>query len=102
MIMMFKGYLYYNDYNIVCLYLYIYLFLYIYRPNTIEDYVHRIGRTGRAGATGVAVSFFTEKNAKMARELVSVLTEAKQEIPPELAVMGGMRNYPGMGGKGKY
>ena len=28
-------------------------------PNNIEDYIHRIGRTGRAGATGVAVSFFT-------------------------------------------
>ena len=28
-------------------------------PNNIEDYIHRIGRTGRAGASGVAVSFFT-------------------------------------------
>ena len=28
-------------------------------PGTMEDYIHRIGRTARAGATGVAVSFFT-------------------------------------------
>ncbi len=28
-------------------------------PKTAEDYVHRIGRTARAGARGVAVSFFT-------------------------------------------
>ena len=28
-------------------------------PNSIEDYVHRIGRTGRAGATGIAHSFIT-------------------------------------------
>lgn len=41
-------------------------------PNNIEDYVHRIGRTGRAGAKGVAVSFFTDKNSKMTRDLVKV------------------------------
>jgi hypothetical protein len=28
-------------------------------PNNSEDYVHRIGRTGRAGATGTAITFFT-------------------------------------------
>lgn len=28
-------------------------------PNGVEDYVHRIGRTGRAGATGEAYTFFT-------------------------------------------
>lgn len=28
-------------------------------PLTIEDYVHRIGRTGRAGNTGEAITFFT-------------------------------------------
>lgn len=28
-------------------------------PLTIEDYVHRIGRTGRAGKTGEAITFFT-------------------------------------------
>lgn len=28
-------------------------------PNNSEDYIHRIGRTGRAGATGVAITFFT-------------------------------------------
>jgi ATP-dependent RNA helicase DDX5/DBP2 len=30
-------------------------------PNSIEDYVHRIGRTGRAGAKGNAYSFITKK-----------------------------------------
>lgn len=28
-------------------------------PNNSEDYVHRIGRTGRAGAKGTAITFFT-------------------------------------------
>ena len=31
-------------------------------PLTIEDYVHRIGRTGRAGNTGEAVTFFTTQD----------------------------------------
>jgi ATP-dependent RNA helicase DDX5/DBP2 len=53
-------------------------------PGTIEDYVHRIGRTGRAGATGTAVSFFTEKHSRLARELVVILQEAQQEVPPKL------------------
>jgi superfamily II DNA/RNA helicase len=33
-------------------------------PLTIEDYVHRIGRTGRAGKTGTAVTFFVGNNDK--------------------------------------
>jgi ATP-dependent RNA helicase DBP3 len=31
-------------------------------PLTAEDYVHRIGRTGRAGKKGVAHTFFTHHN----------------------------------------
>ena len=30
-------------------------------PNGVEDYIHRIGRTGRAGATGEAYTFFTSQ-----------------------------------------
>jgi len=58
-------------------------------PNNIEDYIHRIGRTGRAGARGTAVSFFTEKASKMAKDLVEILYEAKQEVPPALATQAG-------------
>ena len=46
--------------------------------------MHRIGRTGRAGEKGVAHTFFTAANAKGAQNLLKVLREAKQEIPPEL------------------
>jgi len=35
-------------------------------PSCLEDYVHRIGRTARAGATGNSHSFFTEKNLNIA------------------------------------
>lgn len=68
-------------------------------PNNIEDYVHRIGRTGRAGAKGIAVSFFTEKASKMAKELVVILREAGQDVPPELQSMGGGH---GGGGHSRY
>ena len=33
-------------------------------PGSIETYVHRVGRTGRAGASGVAISYFTPENFK--------------------------------------
>lgn len=58
-------------------------------PLTIEDYVHRIGRTGRAGKTGTAVTFFVGNNDKpRAGELINVLREAKQSVPEELLQFG--------------
>ena len=72
-------------------------------PNNIEDYVHRIGRTGRAGAKGVAISFFTDKNSKMTRELCTILREANQEVPHQLSGMGGGHHgggaHPRYGGR---
>uniref|UniRef100_A0A1B6MSY8 RNA helicase n=1 Tax=Graphocephala atropunctata TaxID=36148 RepID=A0A1B6MSY8_9HEMI len=56
-------------------------------PNSSEDYVHRIGRTGRCNAAGTSHTFFTPENARQARDLISVLREAKQEVNPELAEM---------------
>lgn len=53
-------------------------------PGNIEDYVHRIGRTGRAGSTGTAVSFFTDNNSKLGGDLCKIMREANQTIPPEL------------------
>ncbi|KAI9885166.1 MAG: ATP-dependent RNA helicase dbp2 [Watsoniomyces obsoletus] len=76
-------------------------------PNNSEDYVHRIGRTGRAGAKGTAITFFTTDNSKQARDLVNVLTESKQQIDPRLSEMaryggggGGFNRYGG-GGRGR-
>jgi ATP-dependent RNA helicase DDX5/DBP2 len=89
-------------------------------PNNSEDYIHRIGRTGRAGANGTAITFFTTDSesmtvtprdfdtrleaddnvdSKQARDLVSVLQEAKQQIDPRLAEMA---RYGGGGGGGRY
>lgn len=53
-------------------------------PNSSEDYVHRIGRTGRSNNTGTAYTFFTPNNGKQASELVNVLREAKQVVSPKL------------------
>lgn len=67
-------------------------------PNNVEDYVHRIGRTGRAGAKGTAITFFSHSNSKSARELCDLISEAGQEVPDELneisrnARMGGGGN----------
>ncbi|CAN1354129.1 DEAD-box ATP-dependent RNA helicase 5 [Linum perenne] len=57
-------------------------------PLTTEDYVHRIGRTGRAGKKGVAHTFFTHHNKGLAGELVNVLREAKQIVPESLLKFG--------------
>ncbi|XP_042458381.1 DEAD-box ATP-dependent RNA helicase 5-like [Zingiber officinale] len=57
-------------------------------PLTTEDYVHRIGRTGRAGKKGVAHTFFTKENKGLAGELVNVLREAGQTVPVALTNFG--------------
>ncbi|XP_058456899.1 uncharacterized protein LOC131434248 isoform X2 [Malaya genurostris] len=74
-------------------------------PQQAEDYVHRIGRTGRSNTTGEAYTFFTPNERKMAKELVAVLEEAKQVVPPELLKWrhiggGGFNRYGGGGGGG--
>lgn len=53
-------------------------------PNTSEDYIHRIGRTGRCEQTGTAYTFFTPGNARQARELLAVMHEAGQTACDEL------------------
>ncbi|XP_055020579.1 probable ATP-dependent RNA helicase DDX4 isoform X2 [Boleophthalmus pectinirostris] len=51
-------------------------------PNNIDEYVHRIGRTGRCGNIGRAVSFFDPDNdGQMARSLISILSKAQQTVP---------------------
>ena len=50
-------------------------------PSDIEEYVHRIGRTGRVGNLGLATSFFNDRNRNICADLLSILVEAKQEVP---------------------
>ena len=69
-------------------------------PLQTEDYVHRIGRTGRAGAVGESHCFFTQDNAHAARELVQILEGAAQEVPDALREMAERRGAKGGGGRG--
>merc|ERR1719453_207353 len=65
-------------------------------PSNIEDYIHRIGRTGRAGAKGKAFTFMDGgKEAKYARALCEIMMKAGQALPQELAGMAGKRLRPG-------
>lgn len=51
-------------------------------PNEIEEFVHRIGRTGRIGHEGKATTFFQKgKDDRIARALVKILSDASQEVP---------------------
>lgn len=47
-------------------------------PQSSEDYIHRIGRTGRSDTTGTSYTFFTNNNAKQSKALLQVLREANQ------------------------
>jgi len=80
-------------------------------PREIENYIHRIGRTGRRGRTGVATTMIN-KNAEESAllDLKAVLIEAKQKIPPflnaidtervSMKMIGGVRGCAYCGGLG--
>ncbi|KAF2445613.1 DEAD-domain-containing protein [Karstenula rhodostoma CBS 690.94] len=57
-------------------------------PLTAEDYVHRIGRTGRAGKEGLAITLFTEHDKALSGALINVLKAANQAVPEELLKFG--------------
>lgn len=57
-------------------------------PREIENYVHRIGRTGRCGKTGVATTFVNKNQSEsVLLDLKHLLREAKQRVPPVLAAL---------------
>jgi ATP-dependent RNA helicase DDX41 len=68
-------------------------------PGEIENYVHRIGRTGRAGKTGVATTFINKSCEETTLlDLKALLKEAKQRIPPVLLMLDDPREeHPGQG-----
>ncbi|KAI1214942.1 P-loop containing nucleoside triphosphate hydrolase protein [Annulohypoxylon truncatum] len=70
-------------------------------PTDIDDYVHRIGRTGRAGNTGHSTAFFNRGNRGVVRDLIELLKEANQEVPAFLETIARESSYGGgRGGRG--
>ena len=72
-------------------------------PKSIDDYVHRIGRTGRAGKTGLATAFFSDDDAPLARSLIEVLNDTNQAVPDWLKTFSCFRFTKGKtrgGGQG--
>merc|ERR1712020_258820 len=70
-------------------------------PKEIEEYVHRIGRTGRLGNTGKATSFFDSGRSEdqgIAPSMAKILSDAQQEVPDFLS--GGCAGGSSMGGFG--
>ena len=53
-------------------------------PSAPEDYVHRIGRTGRAGASGIAISFVSPEEDKYMVEIEKLI---KRQIPKEVVAI---------------
>ena len=75
-------------------------------PQSIDQYVHRIGRTGRIGNKGMATSFYdTTMDGRIAKDLVAVLADAQQEVPDWLRkeasqhVLGGAAGVSSYGGR---
>jgi ATP-dependent RNA helicase DDX5/DBP2 len=71
--------------------------------NNTEDYVHRIGRTGRAGCKGFAVTFLSRQDAAKSRGIMEVMQRTNQTIPRELEALaknGGYEKRDRWGGGG--
>lgn len=63
-------------------------------PKNIEEYVHRIGRTGRVGNRGKASSIFNPKSdCALAGDLVRILEQAGQNVPPFLETYAGKGTF---------
>lgn len=61
-------------------------------PNSTIDYVHRVGRTGRAGSQGNAITFFTEDDVDKLRGVANVIKAAGGEVEPWMLKLKKVRN----------
>jgi len=50
-------------------------------PQTTEDYIHRIGRTGRAGRKGASLTFYTEVDIAMLKSIANVMKNSGCDVP---------------------
>jgi len=64
-------------------------------PGSIDMYTHRIGRTGRAGKTGVATTFLTLSDSDVFYDLKQMLIQSNSSVPNELARHEASKFKPG-------
>ena len=71
-------------------------------PNEIDEYVHRIGRTGRVGHSGRAISFYDDaQDSGLLPKLIGIIKGAGQEVPAFMeGVSGG--SYGGGLNEGEF
>lgn len=63
----------------------------------IEDYTHRIGRTGRAGQSGVAITFLSNYDTEVMYDLKQMIAKSPlSKVPPELANHEAAQTKPGI------
>jgi superfamily II DNA/RNA helicase len=62
-------------------------------PSETDRYVHRIGRTGRAGKKGIAHTIFTSSDGWQATELLTMLEREGARIPPEVVAVVGRGRF---------
>mmetsp|Transcript_9731 Transcript_9731/g.13212 ORF Transcript_9731/g.13212 Transcript_9731/m.13212 type:complete len:191 (-) Transcript_9731:61-633(-) len=62
----------------------------------MEQYIHRVGRTGRNGCGGHSYTFFTRKFAPVAPALLAHLRENNQEIDPNLVILAEIAEKAGV------
>ncbi|KIW06525.1 hypothetical protein, variant 2 [Verruconis gallopava] len=56
-------------------------------PRHLEDFVHRAGRTGRAGNTGTCITFLTKEDLPYAADVMKALKYSGREVPPVVEEM---------------
>ncbi|KAG0285010.1 RNA-dependent ATPase rok1 [Linnemannia gamsii] len=56
-------------------------------PQTVQSYIHRIGRTGRAGRSGEAVTYFTNEDQTYLKSIVNVMRESGCEVADWMLAM---------------
>jgi len=75
-------------------------------PMQIDDYVHRIGRTGRAGQKGASITMISKKELQLTpavvKSLVDILTKSQQVVPPWMQAWADERKFPMRRGREQY
>mmetsp|Transcript_20093 Transcript_20093/g.19061 ORF Transcript_20093/g.19061 Transcript_20093/m.19061 type:complete len:122 (-) Transcript_20093:185-550(-) len=61
-------------------------------PTSIVSYIHRIGRTGRAGSKGKAITFVTEQDREFLRNIANLMKKSGVEVPEWMLGLKGANN----------